>query len=66
MNPYRTSDGRWFFFTGLEAQRHLPAVLRALDRPELADDERFASASAIRKSFSPSIRSRIARRSVRP
>jgi crotonobetainyl-CoA:carnitine CoA-transferase CaiB-like acyl-CoA transferase len=49
MNPYRTSDGRWFFFTGLEAQRHLPAVLRALDRPELLDDERFASASAIRK-----------------
>jgi crotonobetainyl-CoA:carnitine CoA-transferase CaiB-like acyl-CoA transferase len=49
MNPYLTSDGRWFFFTGLEANRHLPAVLRALDRPELMDDERFASASAIRK-----------------
>ena len=49
MNPYRTSDERWFFFTGLEAQRHLPAVLRALGRPELMEDERFASASAIRK-----------------
>jgi crotonobetainyl-CoA:carnitine CoA-transferase CaiB-like acyl-CoA transferase len=49
MNPYRTADERWFFFTGLEAQRHLPAVLRALGRPELAEDERFASASAIRK-----------------
>ena len=25
MNPYRTKDDRWFFFTGLEAARHLPA-----------------------------------------
>jgi crotonobetainyl-CoA:carnitine CoA-transferase CaiB-like acyl-CoA transferase len=49
MNPYRSSDGRWFFITGLEAERHLPAVLRALDRPELADDERFGSARAIRR-----------------
>lgn len=49
MNPYRTKDGRWFFFTGLEAARHLPAVLRALDRPELHDDERFANAKAVRR-----------------
>ena len=49
MNPYRTSDDRWFFFTGLEAARHLPAVCRALGRPDLLDDERFQSASAIRK-----------------
>jgi crotonobetainyl-CoA:carnitine CoA-transferase CaiB-like acyl-CoA transferase len=49
MNPYRSSDGRWFFITGLEAERHLPAVLRALGRPELKDDERFASAKAIRR-----------------
>ena len=49
MNPYRTADGRWFFFTGLEAARHLPAVCRALDRPDLLDDPRFASAGAIRK-----------------
>ncbi|WP_426571457.1 CaiB/BaiF CoA transferase family protein [Aquihabitans sp. McL0605] len=49
MNPYKTSDDQWFFFTGLEAARHLPAVLRALGRPELADDERFASAGAVRR-----------------
>ena len=49
MNPYRTSDDRWFFFTGLEAARHLPAVCRALGRSDLLDDERFQSASAIRK-----------------
>jgi len=49
MNPYRSSDGRWFFITGLEAERHLPAVLRALDRPDLVGDPRFASARAVRK-----------------
>jgi crotonobetainyl-CoA:carnitine CoA-transferase CaiB-like acyl-CoA transferase len=49
MNPYRTADGRWFFFTGLEATRHLGAVGRALDRPDLLDDPRFADASSIRR-----------------
>jgi crotonobetainyl-CoA:carnitine CoA-transferase CaiB-like acyl-CoA transferase len=49
MNPYRTADDRWFFFTGLEASRHIGAVCRALGRPDLADDERFADASAIRR-----------------
>jgi crotonobetainyl-CoA:carnitine CoA-transferase CaiB-like acyl-CoA transferase len=49
MNPYRASDGRWFFFTGLETARHLPAVCRALGRPDLLDDPRFESASTIRK-----------------
>jgi crotonobetainyl-CoA:carnitine CoA-transferase CaiB-like acyl-CoA transferase len=49
MNAYRTSDGRWFFFTGLEAERHIGAVCRALGRPELLDDERFSNAVAIRK-----------------
>ena len=29
MNSYQTKDGRWFFFTGLEADRHLEAVYRA-------------------------------------
>jgi len=48
MNPYRTADGRWFFFTGLEAARHIGAVCRALGRPDLADDPRFADARAIR------------------
>ena len=49
MNPYRTKDGRWFFFTGLESERHLPAVCRALERTDLLGDERFASAAAIRR-----------------
>jgi crotonobetainyl-CoA:carnitine CoA-transferase CaiB-like acyl-CoA transferase len=49
MNPYRASDGRWFFFTGLEAARHIGAVCRALGHPELLDDPRFADAGAIRR-----------------
>ncbi len=49
MNPYRAADGRWFFFTGLEADRHIAAVSRALGRPDLLEDERFCSAAAIRK-----------------
>jgi crotonobetainyl-CoA:carnitine CoA-transferase CaiB-like acyl-CoA transferase len=49
MNPYRTSDDRWFFFTGLEAERHIGAVMRALGRPDLLEDARFASASDIRR-----------------
>ncbi len=49
MNPYRAADGRWFFFTGLEAGRHIGPVCRALGRPELLEDHRFASAAAIRQ-----------------
>ena len=49
MNPYRAGDGRWFFLTGLEAERHIAAVCRALGRPDLLDDPRFADAAAIRR-----------------
>ncbi|HXW35828.1 MAG TPA: CoA transferase [Acidimicrobiales bacterium] len=49
MNPYRTADGKWFFFTGLETARHLPSVCRALGRADLLDDERFADARSVRK-----------------
>jgi len=49
MNPYRAGDGRWFFLTGLEAGRHIASVCRALGRPDLLEDPRFADATAIRK-----------------
>jgi crotonobetainyl-CoA:carnitine CoA-transferase CaiB-like acyl-CoA transferase len=49
MNPYRAADGRWFFFTGLEAIRHLPAVCRALGRPDLLEDPRFTDATTLRR-----------------
>ncbi len=48
MNSYRTKDGRWFFFTCLEADRHLDKVVRALGRDGLGTDPRFASARALR------------------
>jgi crotonobetainyl-CoA:carnitine CoA-transferase CaiB-like acyl-CoA transferase len=49
MNSYRTSDGRWFFFTGLEADRHIGSVCRALGRPDLLSDPRFADARSLRR-----------------
>jgi crotonobetainyl-CoA:carnitine CoA-transferase CaiB-like acyl-CoA transferase len=42
LNSYRTADDRWFFLIGLEADRHFPNVCRAIGKPELIDDERFA------------------------
>jgi crotonobetainyl-CoA:carnitine CoA-transferase CaiB-like acyl-CoA transferase len=44
VNCYRAADERWFWLIGLEADRHLPSVLAAAGRPELAADERFATA----------------------
>jgi len=46
-NVYRAGDGRWFVLVGVEADRHLPAVLAAVGRAELLDDERFANARAV-------------------
>jgi crotonobetainyl-CoA:carnitine CoA-transferase CaiB-like acyl-CoA transferase len=49
MNCYRAGDGRWFFFTGLEADRHVGPICRALGRDDLLSDPRFADARAIRQ-----------------
>ena len=49
MNSYRTADDQWLFLTCLEADRHLAKVLTALDREDLASDERFADGRALRK-----------------
>jgi crotonobetainyl-CoA:carnitine CoA-transferase CaiB-like acyl-CoA transferase len=48
-NSYCTSDGHWFYLVGVEAKRHLPSVLKAIGRPELIGDERFADARSIGK-----------------
>ena len=39
---YGASDGRRFWLLGLEGDRHWPNVLRAVERPDLAEDPRFA------------------------
>jgi crotonobetainyl-CoA:carnitine CoA-transferase CaiB-like acyl-CoA transferase len=47
VNSYQAGDGRWFYLIGLEAGRHFAGVARAVDRPDLIDDERFATAGSI-------------------
>ncbi len=55
-NTYRAGDGRWFVLVGVEADRHLPAVLAAIGRSDLlTDDERFSSGRAVSKNRRPFI-----------
>ncbi|MBL7499478.1 CoA transferase [Frankia sp. CNm7] len=44
---YQAGDGRWFWLLGLQATRHWPNVVRAIGRPELATDPRFATMGAL-------------------
>ena len=44
---YRTADGRDLTFVMLQPARFWPDVCRHIDRPELADDPRFATAELI-------------------
>lgn len=46
MNCYRTADGRGIWLLLLEADRHWPKLLAALDRAELGADPRFVDARA--------------------
>ncbi len=42
INPFRDSEGRWFYLLMLQGDRHWPDFLRAIGNPpELAEDERF-------------------------
>ena len=43
-NCYQAGDGRWFWLLGVEADRLWPKLCAALERPDLLDDERFATA----------------------
>ncbi len=43
ISAYETGDGKRFWMLGLQGDRHWPDVLRAVERPEWADDERFSS-----------------------
>ena len=49
LNQYRCAEGRWFWLLGLEAERHWPKLARAVGRPELIADPRFANARERRK-----------------
>jgi crotonobetainyl-CoA:carnitine CoA-transferase CaiB-like acyl-CoA transferase len=48
INSYRSGDGKWFWLLGLQGDRHWPDVVRAIERPELLADERFATMAARR------------------
>jgi crotonobetainyl-CoA:carnitine CoA-transferase CaiB-like acyl-CoA transferase len=47
-NLYRCRDGRWFLLNVLNDERDWPILLRALERPDLASDARFATTPARR------------------
>ena len=42
MNSYCDRDGKWFWLLGLQPDRMWPSVVRAVERPEWLEDERFA------------------------
>jgi crotonobetainyl-CoA:carnitine CoA-transferase CaiB-like acyl-CoA transferase len=44
MNNYAAGDGRRFWIVGLQADRHWPALCRAVGRPDWLTDPRFATA----------------------
>ncbi len=44
VNSYATADELGFWLLGLEGDRHWPGLVAAIERPDLAADERFASA----------------------
>ncbi|HXF52455.1 MAG TPA: CoA transferase, partial [Dehalococcoidia bacterium] len=46
---YRAKDGRWFWLLLLQADRHWPDLIRAIERPDLAQDERFRDITARRE-----------------
>jgi len=46
MNCYRAGDGRAFWLLGLEADRHFPGLLAAIERADLAEVENFKNARA--------------------
>ena len=47
-NLYRCGDGRWFLLNVVNDEADWPAFLRAIERPDLADDPRFATTPARR------------------
>ncbi len=44
VTSYRGGDGRWLWLLGVEGDRHWPTLCEGLDRPDLKDHPRFASA----------------------
>jgi crotonobetainyl-CoA:carnitine CoA-transferase CaiB-like acyl-CoA transferase len=47
-NLYRCADGRWFLLNALNDETDWPALIAAIERPDLAGDPRFATTPARR------------------
>jgi crotonobetainyl-CoA:carnitine CoA-transferase CaiB-like acyl-CoA transferase len=56
VNSYRAGDGRWFWIVGLQGDRHWPDLVRAVGRPDLRDDVRFADMKARRENAEQLVR----------
>ncbi|HEY3142497.1 MAG TPA: CoA transferase [Acidimicrobiales bacterium] len=52
---YKTADGRFLTLTCLQAAKYWPEVCKVIGRPELADDERFADAEAIKQNVAVAV-----------
>jgi crotonobetainyl-CoA:carnitine CoA-transferase CaiB-like acyl-CoA transferase len=48
-NLYRCADGRWFLLNALNDETDWPALIAAVERPDLAGDPRFATTPARRQ-----------------
>jgi crotonobetainyl-CoA:carnitine CoA-transferase CaiB-like acyl-CoA transferase len=46
ISAYQAGDGKRFWMLGLQGDRHWPDVLRAVGRPEWAEDDRYADLMA--------------------
>lgn len=46
MCTYKCADGRWLYMANVDHEKHYGDLMRALGRPELADDARYASRDA--------------------
>jgi crotonobetainyl-CoA:carnitine CoA-transferase CaiB-like acyl-CoA transferase len=52
---YATSDGKYLNLCCLQAAKYWPETCRTIGRPELATDERFADADAIRENLEAAV-----------
>ena len=54
INCFKSKDERWFWLLLLQADRHWPDLLRAIEREDLLKDERFSDI-AIRREHTPEL-----------
>jgi crotonobetainyl-CoA:carnitine CoA-transferase CaiB-like acyl-CoA transferase len=53
INSFRAGDGKWFWLLLLQADRHWPDLVRAIERPDLLTDSRFSDINVRRANNTP-------------